>query len=181
MSKPDSNAEVVDSLSPWQAPDNADPKPLVEAIVTALLKDNATIELEDLPGLEDEDGTARARQTYVLSYLRILDYLRRAADTPTERHKQATLSLSFIRHAESHSLDILQVGRQTGDDKLLAKVTQLQQALESQAQYAIERDRRARELHERPDPQVTTSGQGEGSTTETGASAETRNQDPFVN
>ena len=175
MSEPVLNAEVVEALSPFTPPkDDADPKPLVEAIISALLSDNATVELEDLPGLEDEDGTARARQTYVLSYLRILDYLRRAVDTPAERCKQATLSLSFIRHAESHSLDILQLGRQKGDEKLLAKVSELQKALESQAQYAIAQDRRTRELHERSDPQIAVEGQGEGSATESGAPTEAR-------
>jgi hypothetical protein len=182
MPKTPADTEIVKALQPFQPPkDDADPQPLVEAIVKALLNDNATVKLENLPGLEDEDGTARARQTYVLSYLRILDFLRRASDTFSERKAQAILSLSFIRHAESHSLDILQLGRQTGDDKLLAKVTQLQQALESQAQYAIEQDRRNRELHERPDPQVTVEGQGEGGATESGTSAEARVKDPYVN
>jgi hypothetical protein len=76
------------------------------------------------------------------------------------------MGLAFIRHAESHNLELLQLGRQKGDDKLLAKVNQLQQALEAQAQFAIEQEKRKWEKLERPHSQIASPEQGESGTTE---------------
>jgi len=174
MPKSPKNSEVVKALQPFEPPKNDTPNPevLANAIVRELLSDNATVELEDLPGLEDEDGTARARQTYVLSYLRILDFLRRTSGTFNERKAQAQMAMSFIKHAESHNLELLQLGRQSGDDKLLAKVTQLQHSLEAQAQYAIEQEKRKWSKNERPHSQIAGESSGEGGETESGPPAE---------
>lgn len=174
MSKSPKDSEVVKALSPFKPPKDDAPNPqvLANAIVRELLSENATVELEDLPGLEDEDGTARARQTYVLSYLRILDFLRRTSGTFNERKAQAIMAMSFIRHAESHNLELLQLGRHKDDDKLLAKVNKLQASLEAQSQFAIEQDRRRRSLHEGPDQKVESGSPGEGSEAESGTSPE---------
>lgn len=174
MPKSPKDSEVVEALSPFKPPKDDAPNPevLANAIVRELLSENATVELEDLPGLEDEDGTARARQTYVLSYLRILDFLRRSSGDFNQRHKQAVLAMSFLKHAESHNLELLQLGRGKDDGKLLAKVEKLQASLEAQSQFAIEQDRRHRSLNVRPDQEVAEGGPSQGSKAEGAAPTE---------
>ena len=82
--------EIAQALEPFQPPMSNAPAPdeMLEALVKKLLDDRDTIQLTDLPGLEDDDGTARARQTYLLSYLRLLGTSRKLR---SQTHRQSRL------------------------------------------------------------------------------------------
>ncbi|MHC5034811.1 MAG: hypothetical protein ACYTFZ_07220 [Planctomycetota bacterium] len=125
--------DTVEALAPFEPEGTEDAA--IEVMVQALSKvlEGKALEQTQLAELESEDPTARIRQTYILSYLKTLDFLRRKADTFSERFAQARLAQSFIKHHESSKLSLLQMGRHRSDASLQERVTKLQGLIESQA------------------------------------------------
>jgi len=141
------------ALKPFERPAGADAPPAaelsaVEVLTEALKKvldpdetETDLLSMEDLSALEhNEDGVARARQAYVLSYLKVLDFLRRPAGTFNERAWQARMAHQVIRHTEQHSLDRLKFGRSLEDESLQDSLREVRAEVEKLAELKARLD-----------------------------------------
>ncbi len=126
--------DLVTALEPFEQPKDVETR-LTEALEEFLqLKDID----EDLEKVTDEDlvsldASHIIRLTYIVSYIRLLRFLRK--DNPEETEAQARLGLYFLKHAESAKLQALQMGRSAKDEKLADEVARLRNEVTRIAEY----------------------------------------------
>src|SRR3990172_3598815 len=81
------------------------------------------------------DAAVEARLIYALSLIRLKKFLRNNPQSPAQAEAQAKLALFYIRHVESHSLHVMQFGRQASEAKLAEEIRELRtQVLEAAEQ-----------------------------------------------
>jgi len=128
--KPPTEDELAVALTPFEL--QGDPMVArVAATVAKVLADDQTLDLThvDPEDLYMEDTVARARQVYVISYLKLIGYLTQPGESPAERRGQAAMSLAYIQHVERNKLEALKVGRTLKDSRLQDEVKNLRDRL----------------------------------------------------
>lgn len=71
------------------------------------------------------DATAVSRQNYVLSLLRLSEYLLTDPQGSKAAGEQAKVSMEYIRHVETSKLGALRLGRTAADESLADEITRL--------------------------------------------------------
>jgi len=108
----------------------------LEATLKAIMPNQSAEDIEDHM-LERVDHTAVTRQTYILSALRFLGYLK-SVQEGGGAVVQAKLALSYIKHCENSGLRNLQLGRAMKDSKLEEEVSSLRSEVNEIANYRAE-------------------------------------------
>lgn len=110
---------------------------LVEALKYVPGGDLSVVDEADLIA---QDSVQRSRLVYVVSLLRLLDFLRKdATGNDTLQESQAKLALAYIRHAESSGLGSIQIGRTRKEAELVAEVQALRRQNDEVAAYKAQR------------------------------------------
>jgi hypothetical protein len=101
-------------------------KELIEAVEAKLKLINLeNLEFTDEGELLDTDPAARSRVGYILSILRLVNYLRKTPGTWDDAHRQTQLALKYVQHVEDTNMKALQLGRTVSDAKMASEVQRL--------------------------------------------------------
>ena len=124
-------------LAPFQGKDTR--SDLEEAVEQAHTKMGLTADFLTVDDTEIllQDRAQIARLTYVVSYLRLVNFLRDApsGERPEEMAaRQAATAFRYIQHAENTNLKVLQFGRDVQDQELVKAIQELRGELEQVAQ-----------------------------------------------
>ncbi len=77
--------------------------------------------------VESDDVVRRARQAYILSYLRIIAFLVQPPQSQLDHFRQATIAMSYVKHIESLDGDPLKLKdkRRLGSEELQKRLKEL--------------------------------------------------------
>lgn len=84
--------------------------------------------------LRGEDVAQRARALYVLSLLRLLEYMREDMGGK-DQHQQAAVALRYVQHTEEKNLAALQPGRTSSDPALKRQIDKVREELAQLTTY----------------------------------------------
>lgn len=132
--------DLKDSLVKFQppgdmgkiSPEYARLAELVKGALVTLPDGGSLADLSQIPDeeLATGDTVQTARIALVLSYLKLIDFLRAKPGPSAPAESQAKLALAFIRHAESERGDTLRLpgqGRTVNDEVLKREVLELRE------------------------------------------------------
>lgn len=130
---PLTESDIVKALTPIPGNGNPIAERLASALSVALQSQNLDLRVVPDEDFAYEDTVARSRQVYVMSLLKLVDFMRQPAANLSEKEVQAKLALAYIRHAEGDT-KILSLGRAPSDQRLEQDVTTLRQEMAELAQ-----------------------------------------------